>query len=968
MSSRDRRSFRRTVLLPVRAATLLAALFVPAALSAQGAEGRIRGQVLDEQGGALPGVTVTAESEGMSPLSAVSDGQGRYELAGLSERRRYTLSGELSGFKRFTRTGVEVPAAEVLSVDIKLELGGLAETVQVLGEEVSRSRNRVEHVQDVPLSISVVAGEELERLEATDISAVTQHAANVSWNFGNQRTSSLSIRGIGKQGQTEAQDPSVGVIVDGVNYAYNALTSSYDFTDVEAVEVARGPQGTLLGKNTTLGVVNVTTRRPGFTPSADGAITLGQNDTVLARVAGGGSVVDNVLAWRGTFSFSKGEGDLKNLYNRDISYTNKDRSSGRIQFLLIPDRRLSARVAVDLQPRSGETTNGRTINTRTPTLWGDGSVNPLSTDPSTRLARRWFTQQGTYSYEQDFLDGAGQFAVNNDNQRPLVTGSGGVSAEVTWELPGHTLTSITAYKEYHFNATNDDGTPFDIYRNSGGFWNDYKQATQELRLTSKLGRVVDYQAGLFFIRVDNSVDYRREWGNDAGAWFASPAQYAHLDVDAAGRYLMQQSLDRVSMSFNSPAGVQDIRNQSGAAFAQANWHLSHALTVTTGARLTREDRRNVAHTLVKDFGNAPELNAASVNGVALGGFASDALGTLDPGNSPAQLSLADALADKYFGVHATGVPGAAYNGLTPAQRRQVADAKAIRASQIGVLFAETTAEPFQAFQPSFILSPAYKLRANLTAYLSLQYGEKAGIAQFTNGISNVAAAEKTRSYEAGLKSLLLGRKLSVNADVYRADIRDYQQSVRVLDVYTTRLTDDGLRYYTSATGNVPRVRAQGVEVDAAYIGIARTQLRLAGAFNDARYREFPNAAQPAENGYAGAAPYRDVSGEALPGASKWSFNLTLDHRIPVGGSELHGSVTTAYNSRYNSDNALSSYGWVPGKNVTDVVVGLGKRGQRFDLSLLVKNVFDDRTPLLQTWNTYTPPFRRWYGVVFTGKL
>ena len=117
-------------------------------------------------------------------------------------------------------------AGQSLTLDIQLQLGGLTETVTVLGQEVTRSRNTIERVQDVPLSISIVPGTELEKTEATGIAAITQRVANVSWNFGNQRTSSLSIRGVGKQGQTEAQDPSVGVIVDGVNYAYNALTSA----------------------------------------------------------------------------------------------------------------------------------------------------------------------------------------------------------------------------------------------------------------------------------------------------------------------------------------------------------------------------------------------------------------------------------------------------------------------------------------------------------------------------------------------------------------------------------------------------------------------------------------------------------------------------------------------------------------------------------------------------------------------
>jgi len=102
--------------------------------------------------------------------------------------------------------------------DIAAPSGSPVEEVVVVS-----SRNRVEDLQDVPISIAVVSGERLEQIEVTDINEIVLRAGNVSWNQGNQRTSSLSIRGIGKQGQTEAQDPSVGVIVDGVNYASRRL-------------------------------------------------------------------------------------------------------------------------------------------------------------------------------------------------------------------------------------------------------------------------------------------------------------------------------------------------------------------------------------------------------------------------------------------------------------------------------------------------------------------------------------------------------------------------------------------------------------------------------------------------------------------------------------------------------------------------------------------------------------------------
>ena len=208
------------------------------------------------------------------------------------------------------------------------------------------------------------------------IDDLTKRAANVSWNQGNQRTSSISIRGIGKIGQTEAQDPSVGIIVDGVSYAYNALTSSFDFVDIDTIEVTRGPQGTLLGKNASVGNIIFTTKRPSFTPTADVTLAYREGSGLFATAAIGGPVIDGLLAWRGTFSVNRGEGDIVNTYNRDISYTNTDRVSGRVQFLLTPSPDFKARLAFDLQPRAGETTNGRSLPVKNPPTTFDSRRSP----------------------------------------------------------------------------------------------------------------------------------------------------------------------------------------------------------------------------------------------------------------------------------------------------------------------------------------------------------------------------------------------------------------------------------------------------------------------------------------------------------------------------------------------------------------------------------------------------------------
>lgn len=852
-----------------------------------------------------------------------------------------------------------------------------AADTQELGAVTVRSRNRIEKLQDVPLSISVVQGEELSRLNATGIEEITKRAGNVSWNLGNQRTSSLSIRGIGKVGQTEAQDPSVGVIVDGVSYAYNALTSSFDFIDIDTIEVSRGPQGTLLGKNTSVGNIIFNTKKPSFTPTADYGISFLDRRGLQAWAAVGGPLADNVLAWRGSFSVQRQEGDIKNQYNKNVTYTNRDRVSGRVQFLYRPSDDFNAILRLELQPRAAETTNGRSFSFANAYPYLNGAPIPANTSSTeARLGRRWFTQVKSYTLD-DYYN-----TLNNDAARGLVTGSSGASLEANWKLAGdHTLTSITAVKKYHFNAVNDEGTPFDISRNSGGYWNDYKQASQELRISSATGGFVDYQGGLYLLQVKNAAEYDRIWGNDAGAWFASKPQYDTLDADGAGRYLLANSLANVKAAVNSTPGIQQIDNKSAALFGQANWHFTPEFTLTTGLRLTREDRKNLTSSELLDPGSAPELNPVSINGVVLGGFGSAAVAGQINGTGPvyavgdalatntaAQTTLADSVAQKYFNVPT-------YAALTANQKKQVAAAKAIRQGQLGVLYNPRWVEPYKATQPSYTLSPSYKFTKDITGYAAYQHGEKAGIAQAYNGESYPVKAEKTDNVEVGFKSLLLNRTLVLNADVFLTRIKDYQQAVRVLDLYTTEQnriagSADPVAY-AAITGNAPKVQVSGLEIDGVYNGIRNVSLRFSGAYNRAVYKDFKNGAYPAEEGnvVTTANPYKDYSGRPLAGAPKLSWNVGADYRVPVwGDKQFHVTGNLAYSSSFYSDNSLSIYSKIPSSYKVDLALGIGKVNKTFDISLIAKNLLDDDTPQSLTWTSRSPAVPRSFGVQITGKL
>jgi iron complex outermembrane receptor protein len=849
------------------------------------------------------------------------------------------------------------------------------EEPQALGAVTVRGKKKIELLKDVPLSISVVSGAELDRELAQDLSAITKRSAGIQFNQNNTRGASLSIRGLGKRSFTETQDPSVGMVVDGVSYGLSQL-ANFDFYDVDSVDVTRGPQGTLGGKGASSGMVSVNTRRPSFYPSADYQITYGQRDTLIAKANLGGPIIDDLLAWRGSFVVDRGRGYYVNNFDTNYSLYNKNRVSGRTQFLFTPTADFNVRVSFDLEPHAPQVQNGLTFYKNQPDRFADGSL----TDPSGITARAkltgftnaagvytpgraWFVGRdfnGTpYTYDKNYI---GDNNLNfNENQGQTVHNKGG-QIDLTWNVANHTLSSITATRKYTFDAHNDEGTPFDINRNGGGGV-DYQQFTQEFKLKSKPGGAFDYVTGLFYLKTDDDIASKTGWGSDAGAWFATAAQYNTLDRNAgtnrgSGLALLRDSLDDAILK-----GDTVVHTKSTAIYGNATWHATDAISLTGGLRLTHEDRNTTDTRFLTANGAGAALNPVAVRGVQLGGFNSTAAGALAAGNSAAQLALADAVANRYFGA-------ASYGALTTAQLAQVAAAKALRAAQVGQLISGITSY-YNDNLTTATLSPSYRFNDNVTGYTSWQYGEKSGSALNVNGQSANVRPEKTNAFEVGLKSSLLNNTLIVNADLFQMNIRDYQSTVRVVDDFTTQTNIANGQAnpiaYLTAQGNVPKARARGLELDAVYSGIQNLSIRVSGAYTDARYVSFPQAAKPDELGYLTTA-YVDQSGLTLPGVAKWTGNVGAEYRAPVWADrQFHTSFNTAFTSRYNNSDTLSSYGYVPGNAITDFAIGLSTKSG-FDVSLIVKNLTDNRKHE-PAWVSYAPnPYPRWYGLTFSGKL
>lgn len=826
---------------------------------------------------------------------------------------------------------------------------------------------------DVPKSISVVTPEELKTFDEVSLPDALSRLGNVRWNDGNPRTGSFSLRGLTASAGSDTIDPSVGLVIDGVPYASLALGDLVDTVDIEQINVTKGPQGTLGARQTSVGQINVINRQPSFTREASASLTVGQNNALRAEFEGGGSIIDDLLAFRITATRDVRDGNWFNRYT-DLkglqSYPSVNRTYGRVQLLFTPTSNLSIRLKYDISPNGGEFINGLAFPKKTPGTYADGGrVDPTTAaygtlEPGTsslgKLNRRWFTQQNAFT-EADYFN---PNPTLNANQA-ITTGGHGALADVEWNFGKHTFSFLSSFNNSYFFAGNDDGTPFDI-SSDGGFITTYEQFTEEAKLTGEIGeKFIDYTAGLFFLESDsNSLSRGGRYGADAGAFYANATQYARLDADAPGRLLMLNALDRLYV------GNQSYLNYiSKAAFAQLDWHFTPRLTLTTGGRFTHEKRKFRQGITPIDQGFGAALDPVSIGNVQLGGFANNTTtGALSPGNSAAQIALANTVAQQYFGV-------ASYAALSSTQLAQVAAAKAIRQTQLGTLYQLQTATPWEGNLLTGQLSLRYELNDQLTTYGTLQYGEKPGISLFNGLLPDssgprplTVARERTLTYELGVRTNVFDGQLVANADIFRADIWNFQQNVFFFDPILTAARNDGTQYYSSGTGNVPKVRSQGVEAQIAYTGLKYTDLRFTGAYTDAKYVSYPTAGQPSENADL-VAKYRDISGYTLQNAPKLQFNATATYRRPVLGDKLfHASAGFTYTSSQNVDAALSAYGYTHAYGLTDVSLGLGRRDGLLDVNLIVRNLFDTKRGDAG-WSSYTYYLKpRWIGVSVSSKF
>ncbi|MFZ4109329.1 MAG: TonB-dependent receptor [Polymorphobacter sp.] len=712
------------------------------------------------------------------------------------------------------------------------------------------ARQRPEDAQDVPASLSVVGMSWLEQSYTLNTRDLTTLVPALNYSSANPRNTAFTIRGLGSSVVAVSQandglEPGVGYYVDGVYHARPA-TAAFDFTDIERIEVLRGPQGTLFGKNTTAGAINIISAAPSFTSKLNAELSGGERRFMQGRFSATGPLAGDTLAYRLSGTFTRRDGVLRNV-RTGADQNTLGAQAVRGQVLWQPSTDFRLRLIADFSNFDSECctqvylrvgTSLRPVARQFPGLAALAGYTPASTNPYDRLT---------------------------DIDAPLAvkTNEGGMVGMADWNIGSASVTSITAWRFWNWDAANDrdyTGLPIQLIQRIPS---RQDQLSQELRIASNGEAAVSYLAGLYWFHQVLTGSPNSVYGPYGAPWLIGPTTGANATpvptnlIDGYGQ-----------------TGETRFAINSYAAFAEANWRVLPTVTLTGGLRYTFENKTGNYSTQVS--GGPATTNPALIN------------------------------------------------------------------ARLGVLRPQTYAARDRDGSLSGRANIAWQPTDDMMLYASFARGFKSGGINMSglpldaNNQPALATAvvrpERNTTWEAGIKSTLLERRLTINLAAYRTTVRDFQATV--VDSSQTV----ALRGYLS---NIPEVRVQGIEADAA-LRIGNLTLVGALAYGDGVYTDYPAGPCPLERQSAATAAC-DLTGQRLAGLPRWSQTLSADYALAVADGAVFLHADSNWRSGYSGDPTLSSFTWIKGYNLTNASLGYRREdasGKGWEIAIFARNLLN----------------------------
>ena len=431
-------------------------------------------------------------------------------------------------------------------------------------EVLVTARHRLEASQEVPLAVSVVGGEHIDNTGSFNVGRLQQLTPTLQFYSSNPRNSSVNLRGLGVPfGLTnDGIEQGVGIYVDDVYYS-RVASATFDFLDVKQIELLRGPQGTLYGKNTTAGAINITTRAPTFDLEGRAEYTAGNLGFQQAKGALSGPLSPTV-AGRLALSYTKRDGTIYNTTTRQ-HINDQDNLGLRGQLLWTPADSLDVTLAGDYSQQD-------------PTCCGTVFVRTGATQRA--LARQYAALAAAQNYT---VVSRNPYDRLTDIDANLKAGNklGGASVRINWDVAGGKLTAISAWRFWDWKPSNDrDFTGLPITTKSQNPSQQH-QYTQELRFAGGTERL-DYVVGLFGFKQQVRTQGLQQQG------------------PAASRWLLTGALASDPTVLNGLTATNDIAldNTSAALFGQLSYHLTDTITFQPGLRFNYDQKDGLYNSVV----------------------------------------------------------------------------------------------------------------------------------------------------------------------------------------------------------------------------------------------------------------------------------------------------------------------------------------------------------------------------------
>ncbi|WP_354292285.1 TonB-dependent receptor [Sphingomonas sp. PvP055] len=566
-----------------------------------------------------------------------------------------------------------------------------AEPAAGAADIVVTARRRQERAQDVPIAISVVDSQALAVRGDFRLDQVQQSVPSLQVFSFNPRNTNINIRGLGSNVAltNDGLENGVGVYVDNVYYG-RVGQSQFDLVDLDRVEVLRGPQGTLFGKNTTAGALNISSKLPNFDWGFDGQADIGNYDFKQLRGSLTGPLIANLAAFRLSAAYTDRSGYLYDTTKQKDVHDYRN-ITVRGQLLLTPASDLTVRLIGDW----GKQDQQCCINVLVGSFASYDNGATIANNFASRIARAGYTPLAFDPFARK-TDANSPFQANMNTW--------GVSGEVNYDLGSATLTSITALRNWNWFPLNDgDYTALSVNL-QGHQQNFQRQFSQELRLASDGSHTIDYVAGLYYFFQKVRGVGATQFGPDAASYLY-PADLAGGVASIATNGLTAQSRS-------------DPHTRSFAAFGQTVWHITPALSLTTGLRFTHEDK--------------------------WGSYSNQVVSALPT------------------------------TGLTATQ---IARVTAIRVALTPVTAFEVSAKNDSL---SGLATLGWKATDDVLLYATYSRGSKSQGLNLTNlpaGVSPVVAPEKVDNFEAGIKSQFFDRAVTLNLAGYWTEVANYQTTI-----------------------------------------------------------------------------------------------------------------------------------------------------------------------------------------------